>query len=173
MFSILPLWAKAAILAAIMAALYGAFAWFVHHQREIGRDEVRAEWALDREKQKDAAIKQAAANAIETQRRLTAQKEAQDANDKAMVRARADAASATAAASRLRSQLAAYTAAARSASGNPATVSDSTPAAAAIDLLADLYRRADERAGILSEGLDAARAAGLQCERAYDSLTVK
>ena len=42
-------------------------------------------------------------------------------------------------------------------------------AGAAIDLLADLQRRADDRAGALAAVADDARARGLACERTHDS----
>ncbi|WP_372826549.1 DUF2514 family protein [Polaromonas sp.] len=38
-------------------------------------------------------------------------------------------------------------------------------------VLADLFRRADDRAGILADYAGKAAAAGLTCERSYDSLT--
>jgi len=164
-------WLRVLIVAAAVAAAWAAIAGFIHHERDIGRQEVRAEWALDREKQKDAAIAQATANAQETQRRLAAQKEIQDAHDKDLARARADAAGAAVAAGRLRSQIAVYTAAARRAAGNPAAAGDSTPAGDPIGVLADVLGRADKRAGILATYADAARAAGLQCERSYETLS--
>jgi hypothetical protein len=37
-------------------------------------------------------------------------------------------------------------------------------------VLADVLGRADDRAGELAAALDASRAAGLACERAYDAL---
>ena len=52
---------------------------------------------------------------------------------------------------------------ARAAAGQCAP--DTSPA----DLLADLQRRADDRAGELAHIADTARARGLACERAYDS----
>lgn len=40
-------------------------------------------------------------------------------------------------------------------------------------VLADVLRRADDRAGVLAAHADAARAAGLACERAYDALMAR
>jgi hypothetical protein len=39
---------KLMALAACAALLTGAFAWFVHHEREVGRDEIRAEREIER-----------------------------------------------------------------------------------------------------------------------------
>lgn len=70
---------------------------------------------------------------------------------------------------RLQHDLATYltqhreTAKARAAASQCAT--DTSPA----DLLADLQRRADDRAGELAAIADTARARGLACERSYDS----
>ncbi len=152
------------------ALLLGYGAW-THHQREIGRDEVRMEWAKAREVQQAAALKQAAESAAETKRRLAAQKEAQNARDAQIVQARRDAWAAAAAADSLRSQLDAFATATRTASCNPAPANDSAAAPSAVDLLADMYSRTDERAGILAIALDRSHAAGQQCVQAYEALT--
>lgn len=164
------LWRWAAAAAVLAGLALGYIAW-AGHQRDIGRQEVRAEWAVERERQKDDALRRAAEAAKETQRRLTAQKEAQDAHDKELAAARADAGRAAGAAAGLRQQLAAFTAAARRPAGNPAAVGDGPPAGTALDLLADLFGRADESAGILAEALDRSHAAGRQCEREHDALS--
>ena len=52
---------------------------------------------------------------------------------------------------------------------NPAAAGHQPPAGDAIGVLADVLRRADERAGILGEFADRAHAAGLACERDYDA----
>ncbi|MBR8234265.1 MULTISPECIES: DUF2514 family protein [Burkholderia] len=102
-------------------------------------------------------------------RRLVAQQGI--ANDAAKERdkARADAVAAGGAADGLRKQVAALIADARragAATGSPAT-------GGALDLLADLFGRADQRAGELAEYADRARIAGQQCERDYDALTAQ
>ena len=45
--------------------------------------------------------------------------------------------------------------------------------ASAIGVLADVYERADEFAGVCAATADRARLAGLTCERAYDALTTR
>lgn len=166
-------WVKAAILAVIAAAVMAAFGWFVHVQRETGRNEIRAKWALSREAQKDAAIAEAASNARETLRRLTAQKDSQDANDKDMARARADAVAARSSADSLRKWAYGLASTGRSTPGHPALVVNGPTAGTAADVLADVLGRAAGAAGELAAHADAARAAGLQCQRSYDALSLK
>jgi hypothetical protein len=84
--------------------------------------------------------------------------------------ATADAVGARAAGERVSRQLAAFTAAARRASADPAAAGGSAPAADPIGVLADVLGRADRRAGILAAFADAARGAGTACERIADGL---
>ncbi|MGU2441918.1 DUF2514 family protein [Burkholderia cenocepacia] len=102
----------------------------------------------------------------EFRRRLAAQQEI--ATDAARKRetALADAAAAGRAADGLRRQVAVLVADVRragAAAGGPA-------AGDAIDLLADVFGRADERAGELAKIADERGIAGQQCERSYDAL---
>ncbi|WP_321940071.1 DUF2514 family protein [Paraburkholderia sp. J8-2] len=83
--------------------------------------------------------------------------------------ARADAAGAASAAVGLRKQLATYEQQARLAQHSGAT-GDSAATGDPIGVLADLLRRADDRAGVLAEYADRARIAGSECERDYDAL---
>ncbi len=55
--NLLPWWAKLLILAAIVSAIVGAVAAYNHHQRDIGREEVRAEWKA--KDLADAALREA------------------------------------------------------------------------------------------------------------------
>lgn len=70
LLDLVPGWAKLAILAALAAAAVGLVGYQVHHQREIGRAEVRAEWDADTVRRQAAALAQAEANARESFRRL-------------------------------------------------------------------------------------------------------
>ncbi len=54
-------------------------------------------------------------------------------------------------------------------SANPAAAGQQPPAGDAIGVLADMLGRADQRAGILADAADRAHAAGLACERDYDT----
>lgn len=52
-----------------------------------------------------------------------------------------------------------------------ATAGSSAPAADPFGVLADVLRRADDRAKVLAAYADQSRIAGLACERSYDALT--
>ena len=85
--------------------------------------------------------------------------------------ARADADDARRAGDRLQQRVAALVAAARAGAANPGVEPAVAPAGDPIGVLADVFSRADKRAGILAEYADAARIAGAGCERDYDALT--
>ncbi|BCN40455.1 hypothetical protein ALDI51_37740 [Alicycliphilus denitrificans] len=107
--------------------------------------------------------------AAETQWQTRFDKEAQNGQDR-IDAARRDADDARAAADGLRATLARYRAAARAAQDSGAAATGPT-ASDAIDLLSDLFSRADEVAGELAQALDLPHAAGITCERAADALT--
>lgn len=70
---------------------------------------------------------------------------------------------------RLQRDLADYLTQHRAAAHSRAAAGQCAPDTAPTDLLADLQRRADDRAGELAHVADTARTRGLACERAYDS----
>jgi hypothetical protein len=96
---------------------------------------------------------------------------AQNDTDAQAALAAADAgrARAVAARNRLQRELADYLTQHRAAALARAAAGQCTPDHAPLNLLADLQRRADDRAGELAHIADTARARGLACERAYDS----
>lgn len=83
--------------------------------------------------------------------------------------ARRDAERARAERDRLRADLNSYRSAARAAA-HPGAPGASEAAAAAVDVLADLFVEADEVAGELATALDLAYAAGTTCERVAGAL---
>jgi len=168
---LLPGWVKLAILAALASALAGFYAWRVHVERDVGRAEIRLQWDASISDQRAAALAQAQANAEETARRLKAQKENQNAQDKLLAAARRDAAANAADADRLRTQSADTARRWRDALNHSPTGGECAAAGDAIVLSAELFSRIDKRAGELAAYADAARAAGLKCERDYQSLT--
>ncbi|MXN29169.1 DUF2514 family protein [Delftia sp. CH05] len=87
----------------------------------------------------------------------------------AQARAAADADAARAVAGRLRGDLADYITAHRAAANARAVAGQCAPDTGAVDLLAELQRRADERAGELARIADDARTRGESCEDAYDA----
>ncbi|ARL48226.1 hypothetical protein BOC50_36555 [Burkholderia pseudomallei] len=103
----------------------------------------------------------------EEQRRTAAQSEiANDANQQRTA-ALADAFAARAAAGSLQQRVDQLVAAGH----HPAAAAGSPATGDALDLLADVLGRADQRAGDLAEYADRAHIAGQQCERDYDALT--
>jgi hypothetical protein len=100
-------------------------------------------------------------------RRLAAQQEIATNAAKERDQARRDAAAADGAADGLRKQVAALVADVRRASAS----AGSSPTGDGLDLLADLFGRADEAAGELARIADERGIAGEQCERSYDALT--
>ncbi len=105
---------------------------------------------------------------IEQTRRLRAAEEVNRVASNNLAVARRDAAAADAARAGVLDHVAELEA--RAAAGDSCTAADRQAAGAAARMLADLQRRADERAGILAAYADEARIAGEACERAYDSL---
>lgn len=76
---------------------------------------------------------------------------------------------AVAAGQRLRRELADYLTAHRERATAAAAANQCATDGPALDLLAELFRRADQRAGELAAIADTARARGNACERAYDA----
>ena len=87
----------------------------------------------------------------------------------ALAAAGAGSARADLARNRLQRELADYLTQHRAAALARAAAGQCTPDPGPLDLLADLQRRADDRAGELAHIADDARVRGLACERAYDS----
>lgn len=141
--------AAAAIVATIGAA-YLAGRW---HQRTADTAAYQAKEL--------AAVKAAR---TEEQRRTAEQAEiAKNAKNEAE-QARADARAAGDVSERLRARVAELLA------KRPTPTGGGTPTQDPDELLTELFRRADARAGSLAADLDASRIAGGACERAYDAL---
>lgn len=69
----------------------------------------------------------------------------------------------------MRADLDRYRTAARAAA-HPGSTAAGPPASEALDVLSDLFLRADEAAGELAQAFDLAHVAGITCERAADAL---
>jgi hypothetical protein len=164
------LFVKIAAIAIAAAAVAGAWATFIHHERDIGRAEVRQAWDGEKRVQLAAAAAEAQVNAKETQRRLERQKESQDGHDQEVTQARAAAAAASDAAGRMRRHAEQLAAAARGSCSNSTARGDGKATEDPAGVLAELLGRVVERSRRLAEYGDAARIAGAQCERDYDAL---
>lgn len=154
----------------VLALIAGAF-YATYHK---GRIDERTDWI---EQQSEAAEQQATLRAQEE--RAAREKEQRNQDDIEAVRAetakikaqqQADARSADATRKRLLEQTDRLAASLRSCSTNSGTANGSQTRANTADLLAELLRRADERAGELAQIADRARASGSACERSYDSI---
>lgn len=160
------LWLAAGI---ALALAYGGGRWQQSRADAARYDAERTKAALSASTDQVKAVDRAR---TEEQRRTAAQSEIANAATKDLEKARGDARAAGDAADRLRARVAELLAASRA--GKDSTSPGTGPAAGDTDaLLAELFRRADQRAGSLAADLDAARIAGLACERAYDALTPK
>lgn len=154
--------------AALFAAGWAANGW--RKDAEIAG--IEADRARERRDQALAQVKAVDDARIEEQRRTAAQTEIANVAKKDADVARADARTADAAADRLRQRVDQLLVAAR-AGKDPVAASGGAAAGDPLGMLADVLERADRRAGILAEYADAARIAGLACERSYEALTPK
>lgn len=152
------------VVAAAGLALWGGIKAVTGHYIQRGV-------ALEQAKNTKAALEDAQVAAKETQRRLDQQEENQRAHNAELAAARSAAARNGRAAEQLRHENAAIVQQWRGYLGDTAAVAECAPAGDAIGVLADVLGRADRRAGVLADYADAARAAGLKCERDYDALT--
>lgn len=179
-----PLLLKLGAGAALVVAAVAGLQWWTNGIEARGYERGRAEVQALRDRdttqraQEDTARVRAtlrlseAHREEEARREAAKQKEVDDAKQLAVRWAKA-AAAADLAAGGLRDQLATFVsdARARPAAAGSDVAQRSATAGADLDLLADLYRGADARAGELAKALDVSRAAGLRCERLYDALT--
>jgi hypothetical protein len=166
----MSLYARLAALAVALALILG-IGWKVHHSGVVaGRAEIQAEWDQDKAARAAATLADEKLHARETLRRLEVQQRNQDVQNQELARARADAERNRADADGLREQ---NTAAARrwsDALRDSPSGAECTAAGTAIVVQADVLGRSDRTASDLAAYSDAARAAGLKCERDYDAL---
>ncbi|MDB1108057.1 DUF2514 family protein [Pseudomonas extremaustralis] len=158
------------IAAALLAlgALYGAY----HHGVSTTNETWQSQWnARDTRDAQAKAENEAAARTREQAYQQSINKAVQD-GQRTIDQATADATAARASADGLRGAADALAArlAASQASGNSCTAAASAAATRAVMVLADVLKRADQRAGDLATVADQARARGLTCEQAYDAL---
>ncbi|MCX7132286.1 DUF2514 domain-containing protein [Aeromonas sp.] len=161
-------------LAAVAAVLVSVY--LIHRiGYTSGARDMELQWAARWEEQA-AALATAKAKAIEVAREEEQRRQAdmekvrQDA-EKQIARAEADATAADAAAHGLREQAKRLAARASQCPGNTDAPQHSEAAPSPGMVLSDVLSRADERAGQLAAAYDRARASGLACERAYESLS--
>ncbi|KMN20313.1 DUF2514 family protein [Pseudomonas weihenstephanensis] len=167
-----PLWLRIlpyiAVVLLVAGALFGAY----HHGVTVTNATWQSAW--NERNTRDATAK-AANETVEREkeqaRQLSINKAIQD-GQQIIDQATADAAAARASADSLRgaSDALARRLAASQASGNSCTAAARQAATRAAMVLADVLKRADERAGYLAADADQSRGRGVTCERAYDGL---
>ena len=157
-----------AALLLVAGALFGAY----HHGETVTNDEWQAKWSeRDARDKADQAANEAAERAKEQSRQQAINKVVQ--NGQALIDT---AAAAVTAANRESDRLrgaadgVASRLAASQASSNSCTAASRAAATRDAALLADVLKRVDQRAGDLAAVADQARARGLTCEQAYDSI---
>ena len=161
--------AKLIATAVVLAILIGLGTWWHHSRVSAAEKAVHAHYAivLGEIREKTAAAV-TAFRATETAWRSAIDKETEDGQTRIDL-ARHDADGARTERDRLLADVARYRTAAR-ATQHSGTATAGPTTGDALDLFADLFGRADQRAGELAEFADAAHAAGLTCERSFDAL---
>ena len=159
---------------ALMLAI-GVCGWWLYHSGyQSGADakelEWSAKWNKQAEQQATAKAKATMEAREEEQRRQASIDKVRDDAEKQIARAESDALAARDAADGVLEQAKRLAARAGKCPSNPAATQSGAPAAEPSMVLADVLGRADARAGELAAAYDRASAAGLACERAYDSL---
>ncbi|WP_350649523.1 DUF2514 family protein [Pseudomonas sp. HY13-MNA-CIBAN-0226] len=152
-------------------ALFGAY----HHGVSVTNATWQSQWSeRDSRDAKAKSDNEAASRAQEQAFQQSINKAVQD-GQRTIDQATADAADARAAADGLRGTADAIAArlAASQASGNSCIATASQAAARSAGVLADVLKRADQRAGDLAEIADQARARGITCEQAYYGISGK
>lgn len=160
--------------ALVIAALVGGGVAIYRSGHAAGEEGERKIWQV---KWNEEAARLATAKTKAEQKareeELRRQSEIDEVRDHAqeqIAQAQADAAVAGLESGRLLEQARRLAARASQCASNPGTAQGGPAAGQPAMVLADLLSRADERAGELAAAYDRARASGLACERAYDSL---
>lgn len=153
----------------------GLGTWWLHHSGyQSGADAKELEWSAKWNKQAEQ-LAIAKAKAVleareEEQRRQASINKVRNDAEKQIALAERDALAASDAAAGMLEQAKRLADRAGQCTSNPTATQRGKAAAQPSMVLADVLGRADARAGELAAAYDRASAAGLACERAYDSL---
>lgn len=156
--------------AALAAAIFLSCFWCYQAGRTAEHKEWSAKWQA-----RDLADAQAAIQFADKQRRIEQERKGaidaiQEQAQQDIATAQRNAAIAAAESKRLQDGIADAITRLQADSGNPGTTISSKTRASTSSLLAELFREIDTAAGIYAAEADRARAAGLTCERAYDTV---
>lgn len=167
---VLPFLAGALVIAALAGGGVVLY-WSGHAAGEAGeRKTWEAKWNEEIARLANARTKAEQEAREEELRRQAEIDEVRNHAQEKIAQAQADAVAAGVESGRLREQARRLAARASQCASNSGATQGSPAAERPAVVLADLLSRADERAGELAAAYDRARASGLACERAYDSL---
>lgn len=162
---------KILLASAALSAAFVAGSRYEGARKDVVIASMQADQAREREREALAQVNAVDRARLEERAKRNAQQEAINDAIKQRDQAQAAARAADAAGRELRARATALANAARRPAG-AATVASCEAAENAAVVLADLFGRADARAGDLAEFADAAHIPGQACERSYDALTV-
>ncbi|MFH7526486.1 DUF2514 domain-containing protein [Aeromonas sp. A3] len=154
------------VVAIAACVMWGAY----RHGVDVTTTEWQGKWDKQAAMLAESKAKDVAMARKEEHRRQAEIDEVRDHAQEQIAQAQADAAAAGVESGRLREQARRLAARASQCASNSGATQGSPAAEQPAVVLADLLSRADERAGELAAAYDRARASGLACERAYDSL---
>ncbi|MGV8864860.1 MAG: DUF2514 family protein [Pseudomonas sp.] len=163
---------KAGVILLLVALAAGALLGAYHHGLSVKDAEWQSQWnARDNRDAQAKAENEATARTREQAYQQSINKAVQD-GQRTIDQATADASAARASADGLRGVADAFAArlAASQAGGHSCTAAASQAATRAVMVLADVFKRADQRAGDLAADADQSRGRGVTCETAYISL---
>lgn len=160
----------------LIVAGVAAGIWWGYHQIDAAGyaradREWQSKWDAETAKRAKEEAKAQLEARIEEQRRLQSIEEVKANAQKDIQQAADDAAAAVAESDRLRIAAERLAQRASQCTGDPGASGGGSATGKPGMVLADVLRRADERAGQLAAAYDRSRAAGLACERAYNALT--
>lgn len=156
-----------------LLAISGALAclwWSYSHGVRVTTTEWQGKWDKQAMELSEARINATQRAREEEQRWQTEIDKVRQDAEQQIARAESDAAAAGAAADSLHEQARRLAARTNQCASNSTTTPSGPAVAQSFVVLADLFSRADKRAGELAAAYDRARASGLACERAYQSL---
>jgi hypothetical protein len=153
-----------------LAGLLACLWWAYSHGVSVTTTEWQGKWDKQAMELTEAKTKALELVREEEQRRQSSINKVREDAEKQIALAERDALAASDAAAGVLEQAKRLAARAGKCPGNPSTTQPGTPATEPGVVLADVLGRADARAGELAAAYDRSRAAGLACERAYDSL---
>ena len=163
---------KAGVILLLVALAAGALLGAYHHGLSVKDAEWQSQWnARDTRDAQAKAENEAAARTREQAYQQSINKAVQD-GQRTIDQATADASAARASADGLRGAADALAArlAASQAGGHSCTAAASQAATRAVMVLADVFKRVDQRAGDLAADADQSRGRGVTCETAYIAL---